>query len=118
MLENIALIASVISALTAVTTSLRAVGKSREDARYDMASKIKEGCRTGNCGESRPLKGRGLLLYFITTMIWFVLSVIFIVPVVINSMQDNRDIRLFLWVLPFLALVILLGFIWRKIICK
>ncbi len=118
MLENIALIASVISALTAVTTSLRAVGKSREDSRSDMMSKITEGCRIGSCRKNGSLKDRGLLLYLISTMIWFLLSVIFIVPVVANSLHGSRDVRLFLWISPFLALVILLGFIWRRIICK
>ncbi len=119
MLENIALIASVISAVTAVTTSLRAVGKSREYASYEALSKIKSGCRTGSCKAIQPLKkSRGLLLHFIVTVIWFVLSIVFVVPLIIHGLQSNKGIWLFFWILPFLLLVILLWFIWRKIILR
>ena len=116
MLENIALIASVISALTAVTTSLRAVGKSREYARYEMLSKIKSGCRTGT---GQPLKkGRGLLIHFIVTVIWFVLSIVFVIPFIIHGLQSNKGTWLFPRILPFLLLLILLCFIWRKILLQ
>ncbi|HDH05606.1 MAG TPA: hypothetical protein ENH01_07830 [Nitrospirae bacterium] len=117
MLESIALIASVISALTAVTTSLRAVGKSREYARYEALSKIKTGCRTGNCKAGRPPeKGGSLRLHFIVTVIWFVLSIVFVIPLIIHGLQSNKGIWLFFRILPFLLLAILLWFIWRKII--
>ncbi|GBD95306.1 hypothetical protein BMS3Abin06_00171 [bacterium BMS3Abin06] len=119
MLENIALIASAISALTAVTTSLRAVGKSREYARCETLSKIKTGCRTGSCKTGQPLKkGGGLLLHFIVTVIWFVLSIVFVIPLIIHGLQSNKDTWLFFRILPFLLLVILLCFIWRKILLQ
>jgi lysylphosphatidylglycerol synthetase-like protein (DUF2156 family) len=87
MLKNIALIASIISALTAVTTSLRALGRSR----------------IGN-----------LSTYLIVTIIWYGLSILFVLPLLIQKLQ-KKDEWLIPWILPYVILGIILWFIWQKI---
>ena len=116
MLKNIALIASFISAVTAVTTSLRALGKSRENLRDEIVSKIKTGSRTGNLKTLHPSSEKdSLLIYLIVTAIWFILSVIFSLPLYVGRWENGIDVRFFLWTLPFVALIIVLCLIWRKV---
>lgn len=111
MLENIALIASVISAITALTTSLRALGRSRENMTDKSVSKLKTGCRTG-CSKCTGDTGRNssLTIHLISTVIWFVLAIIFAVP----AFTDYSAKGLFLRSLPFLFLLLLILLIWRK----
>ena len=111
MLENIALIASVISAITAVTTSLRALGRSRENMTDHNVSKLKTSCRTG-CFKSTGNTDRSssLLIHLISTVIWFILAIIFAVPAV----TDYSAKGLFLLALPFLFLLMIILLIWRK----
>ncbi len=107
LLDNIALIASAVSALTAVTTSLRALGKSRENAR----DALKTGC------SAAPKSGKhGTLLYLSVTLIWLALSAIFAVPVFIERWPDAMDTRFFLWLLPFVLLGVVLWIIWWKVL--
>ncbi len=107
LLDNIALIASAVSALTAVTTSLRALGKSRENAR----DALKAG------GSIAQTSGKhGILLYIAVTIIWLALSAIFAAPVFIERWPDGMDTRFFLWFLPFVLLGIVLLIIWWKIL--
>ncbi|MBI5408270.1 MAG: hypothetical protein HZA14_02780 [Nitrospirae bacterium] len=112
ILENIALIASIISAITAVTTSLRAMGKARESAQDEL---IKTGCRTADYrgGEKKARMG-GLFQHFISTVIWFILSVVFAAPLLIQKWKTQKDAVLFFWCMPFLLLIVLLWLIWRK----
>jgi len=99
MFGKIAQIASVISAVTAVTTSLRAVGKSRE-----------------NSGLA-PDKVRKIILpYRIVTVIWFVLAVIFAAPSLFDSWAGGKFISLLLLLLFFLVLGGLLYLIWRRVL--
>ncbi len=115
MLENIALIASIISALTALTTSLRAVGKSREFSRYEMKT-VKPVCRASNYYGKQPASEQKKLSQFIlVTVIWYALSIIFAIPFYVKRWPDKIDIRLTLWFLPFLLLSIVIWIIWRKI---
>ena len=117
MLKNIALIASGISALTAVTTSLRALGKSRENLRYETESSLKTGCRIGSGKTVQPAtKQNSLLIHFIVTVIWLVLSIIFAFSSLDQIWENGLDIRMFLWVSPFIVLVITLLLIWRKVL--
>jgi ABC-type spermidine/putrescine transport system permease subunit I len=116
MLENIALIASVISTLTAVTTSLRALGKARENTRYDAESKIKTGFRTDNNTKQPNLRHESLSTHLISTIIWLVLSIVFAAPLFIRRWSDGVDILLFIWLLPFMLLCAVLLFIWRTIL--
>ena len=117
MLKNIALIASGISALTAVTTSLRALGKSRENLRNETESSLKTGCRIGSGKTVRPnSKQNSLLIHLIVTVIWLVLSIIFAFSSLDQKWENGLDIRLFLWISPFIVLVITLLLIWRKVL--
>ncbi len=116
MLENIALIASLISALTAITTSLRALGKSHENSRYELEYAAKAGCRIADYKANQSTAHqRSLLLYLVVTVIWFVLSVIFAAPFFIRNWSNRIDITLILSILPFLLLIIVLWLIWLKI---
>lgn len=94
-------IASIISALAAVTTSLRALGESREYFQQEP-----------------HVVRKTLLSYFAVTIVWFILSIIFIIPILIQRETDGKDVRLFIRVLLFMLLGFILWLIWRKIINK
>ena len=98
MIETMAQIASLVSALAAVTTSLRALGKSCEYSQQ----------------EPHVIRKK-LSSYFAVTIIWFILSIMFIIPTLIQKWIDDKDILLSLWVLLFLLLGLVLWLIWRRI---
>jgi hypothetical protein len=87
MLKTIALIASGFSALTAVTTSFRALGKSREYADR----------------ENKMLR-RALFLYGMVTAIWFALSIIFALPLFVRDTAGISAVGISLRIVPFLFL--------------
>jgi hypothetical protein len=116
VLKNISLIASVICGLTALTTSLRALGKSREDNRRDIQTSIETSCRVGNLNKRPENTAQGsLLIYLVVTMIWFLLSVVFISPYMYEFWIDGKITALILWLSPFLILTIALMIIWQKV---
>ena len=116
MLKNISLIASVICGLTALTTSLRALGKSREEDRRDIQTKIKTSCRVGNFNKRQESTARGsLLIYLVVTIIWFLLSVVFISPYIYEFWIDNNTNAILLSLTPLLLLIIALMIIWQNI---
>jgi hypothetical protein len=116
VLKNISLIASVICGLTALTTSLRALGKSREDNRRDIQTNIKTSCRVGNFSKRGENTARGsLLIYLVVTIVWFLLSVVFISPYIYGFWMDGKIAALILWLSPFLLLMIALMIIWQKV---
>jgi Mn2+/Fe2+ NRAMP family transporter len=98
MIKTIAQIASVVSALAAVTTSLRALGKSRE---YFQ--------------QGHHVVHKKLSSYLAVTIVWFILSIIFIIPTLIHRWANERNILLFPWVFLFLLLSLVLWLIWRRI---
>ena len=95
MLKNISLIASVISALTAITTSFRALGRSREDdfPTHTAATRLK-----------------GLLLHLFVTFVWFVLSIIFAVPLI----KEHLSTSLLPLTALFALVMIICCLIWWK----
>lgn len=95
MLEGISLIASAISGLTAITTSLRALGRSRED---DFPA--------GPVGK----RLKALLLHIFVTFAWFGLAVVFAVL----AFKDTPDISLIKVALPFGLVIISCCIIWWK----
>jgi hypothetical protein len=103
MIETMAQIASIISAISAVTISLRALGKSREYSRYELGG-----------SQSNALRKR-LSLYPKVTIIWFILSIAFAAPVLIRRWASEKDVFLFVWIPFFLLLSFILWFIWWKI---
>ncbi|GEM_PF-5382739 len=107
LLDNIALIASAVSAVTAVTTSLRALGKSRENARDALSA---------GRGGAHASGRHGISLYLTVTIIWLALSVVFAAPVLAEKWAGELDIRFFLRLLPFVLLGVLLCIIWWKIL--
>lgn len=117
MLEKLALIASVISGLTAVTTSLRAMGKSRETFREEMRARIASGSRTGSCKTIKTQAGQhSLLMYSVVTLIWLALSVIFCLPLLIGKWEGATNVQLLLWISPFALLGAILIAIWWKVL--
>lgn len=116
MFETIALIASIISAVTAVTTSLRALGKSREYSRFEIEA-LKSSARLSNIEINHlPLPKKQLSLYRVVIIIWFVLSIFFAVPLMVLKWESQKNIwLLILELLPFLVLGIVLRLIWRRI---
>ncbi|MBI4683464.1 MAG: hypothetical protein HY757_10255 [Nitrospirae bacterium] len=119
MLENIALIASVISSVTAVTTSLRAVGVSREYSRSELEAALKTSCRIGSSADKQAFSHRSSLrLHMLVTIIWYVLSIIFSIPFFIDKMESDRSAWLFIWISAYLLLFILISFVWKKTLKK
>jgi len=99
MLETISLIASIISALTSVTTSLRALGKSREYSRLRHS-------------EFHSM----FLLYLAVTVIWFIISIIFVSPILYKGWVSSSYAGLYTGVLSFLFLFLVLWLIWKRIL--
>ncbi len=116
MFETIAIIASIISAVTAVTTSLRAMGKSCEYSRYELEA-LKSGSRLSDIEVNHlPIPKKQLSLYRVVTIVWFVLSVIFAAPLIVLKWESQEKMwLLMLELLPFLLLGIVLLSIWRRI---
>jgi polyferredoxin len=116
VLKNISLIASVICGLTALTTSLRALGKSREEDRRDIETLIKTSCRVSSSNKRQENTARGsLLIYLVVTIIWFLLSVVFISPYIYEFWMDGKINAVILWLSPFLLLTIALMIIWQHV---
>jgi peptidoglycan biosynthesis protein MviN/MurJ (putative lipid II flippase) len=99
MLENILFIASIISALTAVTTSLRALGKKRESS-----------------GGGKNGLRRVLHVYLFVAIIWSFLSMIFAAPILYKKWVNEQIAGLFLPVLLFFVLFIFLVVFWKKVL--
>ncbi len=116
MVKTILLITSIISAVTAVSTSLRALGKSREYSRYEIEA-LKSSARLSNVEINHlPLPKKQLSLYRVITIMWFVLSIVFAAPLIVLRWKGQKDIGvLLLGLLPFLLLGIVLRLIWRRI---
>ena len=116
MIENIALIASIISAITALTTSLRAIGVSKELARQKREDLIQTGCRLGGSPDNRPASQRQCLgMYLLSTVIWYCLSIAAAVPSV-NIIRTEHGTAFVLAVLiPFVVLILIISFIWINI---
>jgi len=117
MLENIAFIASVISAITAVTTSLRAVGVSREYSRFECESRIKSSCRVGGPDAATPTSQRSSLrLHMFVTVVWYILSVVFALPLFVSRWSNGST--LLEGTAAFLLLAGLLVLIWRNVLIQ
>jgi hypothetical protein len=115
MLENIALIACVISALSAVTTSFRAIGVSKEFSRCHSEDALRTSCRIAGDPAKQPVPQRSSLrLHVSVTIIWYVLSIIFSVPFFMNKIESDREMWLFIWISAYLLLIMLISFLWKK----
>jgi hypothetical protein len=99
MFKILASIASGICALTAVTTAFRALGRSRE-----------------HTGLGRKELGRMLFLYMAVTGIWFILSLVFVSPIVVQTWRSAKYMETFVWLAPFAILLLLLCLLWRHIL--
>ena len=100
-METIAQIASVISGLTALTTSLRAVGKSRESS-----------------GLSADKVRKIIFPYRMVSVVWFVLAIIFAFPSLSKALEEGKNVSLLFWAGFFLLLIVLNGVIWRRVKSK
>ncbi len=99
MFKVLTLIASGICALTAVTTALRALGRSRE-----------------HTGFGRKELRKILFLYMTVTGIWFVLSLVFVSPIVVRAWRGVQYGEMFLLMAPFGILFLLLCALWMHIL--
>jgi hypothetical protein len=97
-METVALIASGISALAVISTSLRALGKSRERS-----------------GLGRRELKRMLAMYLGVSLIWLFLSIIFISPVVIKRLRVGEYLVPSFCFLALLFLFFILSLIWKRI---
>ncbi len=116
MLENISFIASVICALSAVTTSFRAVGVSREYSGHDTGPDMSAASRIGEYRHDVPPSQRSSLkLHFIVTLIWFSLSVIFMLPVVMQKWEEGSMPWLTVITLSYIFILLILMALWKKV---
>ncbi len=115
MLEKISLIASIISGIAAITSSLRAVGVSREFTRNESVSTIKTSCRVGNASPSSASQRSNLKLHFFVTVVWYVLSVIFALPYYAQYWTGTVETGILLLVSPFIILTVIIMFIWTRV---
>lgn len=100
-MENIALIGSFISGLTALTTSLRALGVSREQGRPAPSSSQRS----------------SLKLHLFVTVVWYVLSVLCALPY-LEREAAMGGMQLFSVLLPFLLLAVLIASVWKQVLKK
>ena len=116
MLEKISLIAAIISGITAITSSLRAVGASREFLRNEAVSKVKTSCRVGTSAISSTLSQRSnLKLHIFVTSVWYFLSVLFALPFYSQYWTDEIDAGILLQALPFIILAVIILIIWTRV---
>jgi hypothetical protein len=116
MLEKIALIASIISGITAITSSFRAVGASREFAKNKNVLKVKNSCRVESPGHSSTISQRSnLKLHVFVTAVWYFLSVIFALPFYSLFWTGEIDSKLLLLASPFIILAIIILIIWSRV---
>ncbi|UCD36495.1 MAG: hypothetical protein JSU90_06625 [Nitrospiraceae bacterium] len=101
MLEDIALIAAVISGLTALTTSLRALGISREQARPAAPSSQRSSIR----------------LHFFVTAVWYALSVLCSLPALMQN-SGSAGMQRPAALLLFFLLTALIALVWKKVLQK
>jgi len=119
MLENIALIACIISALAAVTTSFRAIGVSREFSRRESEAALRTSCRiAGHQAKQTVPQRSSLRLHVSVTIIWCALSITFSVPFFLSKIESNRGMWVFIWASTYLLLFVLISFIWKKALNK
>ncbi|MBI4826661.1 MAG: hypothetical protein HY807_09640 [Nitrospirae bacterium] len=114
-MENISLIAAIISALTALTTSLRGLGRTREEAAPDIEV-LKSDARLSDIkSEHHSSSNRNFFIYRLSTFIWFMLSILFAIPTFIRYREESYRLGIMIWTSSFIALAAVLLFIWRKI---
>jgi len=110
--EKILLAGSIIAGITALTTSLRALGMSRREKLLQEIERLRTGSRLGNI-ESRPGKRHNILFQPIaSTAIWFIISVAAAIPVIRAS---GESANIFLFISPFAILLLIVIIIWIKI---
>ena len=95
MIDNILIIGSLIFGLTSLSTTLRAVGKSRESGRNDIDT------------SHNRFSSENINLYLISTVMWYGISFLFLIPVI-----KNRSI---LFLIPHLVILLVIGVLWRDI---
>ena len=116
MLEKISLIASIISGITAITSSLRAVGASREFTQNESVSKVKNSCRVGSSSILSPVSQRSnLKLHFFVTSVWYFLSVLFALPFYSQYWTGAFDTTLLVLAAPFIIILTIVLFIWKRV---
>lgn len=116
MLEKISLIASIISGITAITSSLRAVGASREFSRNEAVSKVQTSCRVKTtCMSSTVSQRSNLKLHIFVTAVWYFLSVVFALPYYSLYWTGEVDVGLLILASPFIVLAVIILVIWTRV---
>jgi len=116
MLEKIAIVASFISAITAVSTSLRALGRSRELQREKLESSIKTSCRVSGHGPGiERSQSKNIFLHLIVTIIWIALSIVCTSPLWIPSGLAETETSLLPWISAYVILILTICVIWLQV---
>ncbi|MDO8281725.1 MAG: hypothetical protein Q7U10_03735 [Thermodesulfovibrionia bacterium] len=114
-MENISLIASIISALTALTTSLRGLGRFREESALDIETLKSDARLSGIKAEPVQSSNRNFFIYRLSTFIWFMLSILFAIPTLLRYREESYSLGIMIWASSFILLAVVLLLIWRKI---
>jgi hypothetical protein len=114
-MEKISLIASIICAVTSLTTSLRGLARSREFTDHDIEALASSARLPGIKTKQSFSSSHNPFIYRTSTLIWFLLAVAFAVPTLVRLLSEGDEIGILIWLLSFglLAAVILL--IWRRV---
>ncbi|MEW6601784.1 MAG: hypothetical protein AB1499_12505 [Nitrospirota bacterium] len=109
------MIASIISALSAVTTSFRAIGVSKEFSHHQSDAVLRTSCRIAGLPAGQPVPQRSSMkLHIAVTIIWYLLSIIFSVPFLIHKTESGSSNWLFVWIAGYLLLTVIIYFLWKK----
>jgi hypothetical protein len=115
MIKKFSLIASIISAITAITTSIRGLARSREYPAHDIEALKSSARLSGIRTEQGRPSNNIFFIYSLSTLIWFLLSIIFAIPIYIRFWSDKDPLGIFIWISSFIVLAVVLLTIWRKI---
>jgi hypothetical protein len=116
MIDQIAIVASVMSAITAVTTSLRALGKSRELQREELESRIKTSGRVSGRGPGIKIaQSKNIFLHLVVTIIWIALSIACISLLWIPAGLPRTETSLLPWISAYIILILIICLIWFQV---
>ncbi len=113
-MEKITLIAAIICAVTSLTTSLRGLARAREYPDTDLEVLRSSARLPGIIKKQNFSSGHNLFIYRLSTVIWFVLSMIFAAPTYYSFWADKSIPGIMVCIALFITLAVVIFFIWAK----
>jgi hypothetical protein len=112
-MEKISLIASIICAFTSLTTALRGLARSREYPDKDIET-LQSSARLPRITARQSFSSsHNLFIYRLSTLIWFILAILFAVPTLLRLTDEVNNAGVLIWTISYGLLAILILLIWR-----